>query len=66
MIVNIDWIRDVQKRFAEINSIPLDELELVDSEGNVVDTSSIDIAGWKYTGLNNVTFIGFLDDGVEW
>ena len=56
MIVDIDYIRAVKKRFSEINQEDLESITWI-KNGKEVVFSKDDLDSFKFTGLNNVDII---------
>jgi hypothetical protein len=56
MRVDLEEVLAIQKRHAEINDIPFEELEVYEN-GVKVDINPEIIEEWKYVGLGNFYFI---------
>lgn len=56
MRVNIDELADALALIEKVNSVPLDEIEWMDREGNEVTPDHETVQEWKFVGLSNATF----------
>jgi len=56
MIVDMDWVREVKNKLAEINNCDIENLVWMEN-GKEVEFEAIDIEQWIYTGLNNLDII---------
>lgn len=55
--VNVDEVRRIKARRAEINHIPFEKIEWVDDNGNPVEVDPEWKAEWPFTGLCNCDFV---------
>lgn len=55
--IKISEIIELRNRLKEINSQPLDTIDFLDDEGNVVEIHKDIVDDFAYTGLNNCDFI---------
>lgn len=56
-LLRIKEVQALMSRFREINQLDIDEIELIDDNGNVVEIAKDIIEDWKFTGLNITDFI---------
>lgn len=64
MKIQIEKLRENIEFRNHINSIDLSNIELIDENGNIIDSSKLDISAdeWKFTGLSNFDFIRALSE----
>lgn len=55
--VKISEVNALMQRIKEINDADLKDIQLIDENGKVVKFDPQVVAAFKYTGLNNITFI---------
>lgn len=58
MIVNIEEVRKLKERLAEINSVPFNEIEWHEN-GQEIQIEDIEKDQWKFTGLSNTCWVDF-------
>ena len=63
MRVAIEELEQIQSRLAEINAMPLEQIEWV-KNGEVLSFSDEDIQHWKFIGLTNMHF-PFMIKGIN-
>jgi hypothetical protein len=54
--VNIEEVKEIQEKRKVINSIKFEEIELYEN-GEKIEVNQYVKDNWKYTGLDNMTFI---------
>ena len=60
MIINVEEVEELRARMAEINDVPLDEIEW-HKDGKKLDINKKDIEFWKYVGLSNLYFLEHIE-----
>ena len=65
--IKISEIISLRNRLKEINSQPLDTIDFLDDEGNMIDIHKDIVDDFAYTGCNNTDFIitGFYKTGFN-
>jgi len=63
MKIDINEVKNIQKRMDEINSVPIEHIQWMDGDKEII-VSSEHIKEWKFIGLDNMSFIstGFLEE----
>jgi len=57
MKIKLSEIRELIEKERLINSIPFDEIEFIDDNGEPLEISETSSYKWMYTGLTNIDFI---------
>ena len=59
MKIRMQEVLDNWEQRKKWNSVDLNDIEVVDKKGNIMEIPQIMIDEWKFTGLNNADFIMF-------
>lgn len=64
MKIQIEKLRENIEFRKRINSVDLSDIQLIDENGEIVDSSKLDISidDWNFTGLSNFDFIRMLSE----